>query len=185
MFWKKKTIRIIPAWAGNTLSRPAISSSGSGSSPRGRGTRSERRGGDGGRRIIPAWAGNTPETHRFDKPKTDHPRVGGEHNRRVWPSPLAAGSSPRGRGTLNQAHRASYKRRIIPAWAGNTPCQTKKRSGATDHPRVGGEHPIDDPLIIPPTGSSPRGRGTLLISVLDRFGIRIIPAWAGNTPVAT
>ena len=49
------------------------------------------------------------------------------------------------------------------------------------HPRVGGEHTGEVYYTIRLDGSSPRGRGTLLLGTSRlRLG-RFIPAWAGNT----
>ena len=92
--------RFIPAWAGNTRGRfglgrarsvhPRVGgehrdaranrSAGSGSSPRGRGTRAGRHGLDWVERFIPAWAGNTSGGAGEDDVAPVHPRVGGEHS---------------------------------------------------------------------------------------------------------
>ena len=74
-----------------------------------------------------------------------------------------------------------------------------------DHPRVGGEHHVNKLLPTVHAGSSPRGRGTLILQGLHLYLYepvhprvggehslcprrvytepvrRIIPAWAGNT----
>ena len=52
-------------------------------------------------RFIPAWAGNTAVVDWMNATVTVHPRVGGEHHRRRGVAGSAAGSSPRGRGTLD------------------------------------------------------------------------------------
>ena len=113
--------RIIPAWAGNTRASAFCSTPWAGSSPRGRGTRGRHRAGEILHRIIPAWAGNTFRGITLDETYTDHPRVGGEHTRRAERISIAFGSSPRGRGTRDTDHPQCHGRRIIPAWAGNTP----------------------------------------------------------------
>ena len=122
-----------------------------GSSPRGRGTRGPVHFvAVAAVRIIPAQAGNAarrPSLHR--RSFTDHPRVGGE--RCCSSRTLMIGSTgnadslgsdhPRVGGEHSEFRGVDGTvRRIIPAWAGNT------------LRRVGQERP--------PTGSSPRGRGT-------------------------
>ena len=115
----KRFERVIPAWAGNTLTIPSLGTAKtghprvggehefwinvrcrfSGSSPRGRGTPwakpSERQ----ERRVIPAWAGNTRLVPKAATPSSGHPRVGGEHNCLFEERRGGHGSSPRGRGT--------------------------------------------------------------------------------------
>ena len=71
--------------------------------------------------------------------------------------------------------------RIIPAWAGNTPVDPFTDTLGPDHPRVGGEHYAQCDHCSMWTGSSPRGRGTLILPLAFDFPPRIIPAWAGNT----
>ena len=132
---------------------------GCGSSPRGRGT---------------------PGRSATRRPFAVHPRAGGEHATAspIHSSPI--GSSPRGRGTRHGRALAHWRRRFIPARAGNTRSRSSgpyrpavhPRAGGehvlgvhgdtdgTVHPRAGGEHaPQRDrtPLLF---GSSPRGRGT-------------------------
>ena len=134
------SIRIIPAWAGNTLPSASagrarsdhprvggehsfcsgVSFLNAGSSPRGRGTRRFRCLWSSRQRIIPAWAGNTGPTPTGRPSIADHPRVGGEHERIALAKYRSIGSSPRGRGTLPLTPRVTSMVRIIPAWAGNT-----------------------------------------------------------------
>ena len=196
--------RIIPAWAGNTTTHrasvPAATDhprvggehGGSkahrtrvhGSSPRGRGTRRPERRADPQQRIIPAWAGNTRVRKPTISRSPDHPRVGGEHNGGHLKKSLSAGSSPRGRGTL-EIHQFVFEFvRIIPAWAGNTDTEHLVSGTVSDHPRVGGEHEIPTPVDTSYIGSSPRGRGTRVDRDQLDQGNRIIPAWAGNTMTA-
>ena len=152
-----------------------------GSSPRGRGTQVSGTWENHSRRIIPAWAGNTDVMKSTKLTRPDHPRVGGEHAKAQFLPRLAAGSSPRGRGTLLwHVHRISQPR-IIPAWAGNTSRAPRDIRGRSDHPRVGGEHFNVISEAISGSGSSPRGRGTRRHSGSLQHVLRIIPAWAGNT----
>ena len=134
--------RFIPAWAGNTAtttsaqprapvhprvggehaSRPSLTLTSNGSSPRGRGTLIQQvPGGEMGRfipawagntrsplrdqngrrqrRFIPAWAGNTNMRLQRHSMQPVHPRVGGERHSMSWILIVRCGSSPRGRGT--------------------------------------------------------------------------------------
>ena len=161
-----------------------------------------------GPRVIPAWAGNT-ETYK-EETETDsgHPRVGGEHLRLSDTAMNYRGSSPRGRGTQRHIKREALQRqtygssprgrgtraadgvgvaqrRVIPAWAGNTVRNCTSRMGTSGHPRVGGEHRQRAADRSKGNGSSPRGRGTLGMKVAMCFKGRVIPAWAGNTTLAT
>ena len=94
---------IIPAYAGNTFhpihnggyprDHPRICGEhvamalsaicAPGSSPHMRGTRTERHRSDTVIGIIPAYAGNTPEHVYRCSPRRDHPRICGEHTKRL------------------------------------------------------------------------------------------------------
>ena len=71
----------------------------SGSSPRARGTPSDRSPRVSSRRFIPACAGNTFSISCPNSNNTVHPRVRGEHRRRGSRRGAWIGSSPRARGT--------------------------------------------------------------------------------------
>ena len=49
------------------------------------------------------------------------------------------------------------------------------------HPRVGGENVGLKRVCHDSTGSSPRGRGKLSVSMADTSRLGLIPAWAGKT----
>ena len=71
--------------------------------------------------------------------------------------------------------------RLIPAWAGKTR-ETAFLTGATTaHPRVGGENQAAAIEEQKAKGSSPRGRGKLLVTYAGEDRNRLIPAWAGKT----
>ena len=131
--------------------------------------------------IIPAYAGNTKENGFRVAPWRDHPRVCGEHHSSRSMLGYIEGSSPRMRGTHLVNLQFHDRAGIIPAYAGNTKCSSRKASRIRDHPRVCGEHchavrPMPD---LP--GSSPRMRGTRRCSRRMRTIPGIIPAYAGNT----
>ena len=91
----------------------------------------------------------------------DHPRVCGEHGRRLGTAPMAWGSSPRMRGALAEGEYIPLSKGIIPAYAGST------RSAIQELEAAG--------------GSSPRMRGALSIASWARTFRGIIPAYAGST----
>ena len=151
-----------------------------GSSPRGRGTPYTEICDQTHERFIPAWAGNANSKFRSSRPTPVHPRVGGERGFRLSSRPSANGSSPRGRGTRPTMVRDSDDTRFIPAWAGNAYLPNSTVRSCTVHPRVGGERPSRRSDTSLHRGSSPRGRGTLLPSLIFLHFKRFIPAWAGN-----
>ena len=214
--------RLIPAWAGKTLrsmlrsrlstAHPRVGgenaadfdgTNGSvGSSPRGRG-KLHAVGGELSRNgLIPAWAGKTPRYRRWRRPRTAHPRVGGENV--ISPFAIASrkGSSPRGRGKPERrGHHATQEVAhprvggenvhaptsapsgywLIPAWAGKTGLDMTHPPLLTAHPRVGGENLPSQPVPLAEGGSSPRGRGKLQVEASGADRLRLIPAWAGKT----
>ena len=151
---------LIPAWAGKTrvcvvcslvgpahprvggenTATPCPSARSSGSSPRGRGKRSDPTQVRRACRLIPAWAGKTFRLILPPHVCRAHPRVGGENRRVGWPHQPRGGSSPRGRGKPGAPISVSRTSRLIPAWAGKTGSAAFCRSVSLAHPRVGGEN---------------------------------------------
>ena len=193
--------RIIPAYAGNTacrlvperrhwdhprvcgehLFRACRATYVQGSSPRMRGTRRPASVSTLHRGIIPAYAGNTFCDLSSRPPTRDHPRVCGEHVIIVLAQNVEQGSSPRMRGTLQRRPKRNKPAGIIPAYAGNT-FEVEDCGGTTrDHPRVCGEHSVHDIGYWSRRGSSPRMRGTHVLTVFAYVLTGIIPAYAGNT----
>ena len=131
-------------------------------------------------RFIPACAGNTRRSSTPRPAVSVHPRVCGEHQCLSELASLAAGSSPRVRGTRPWPAASSARARFIPACAGNTHLFAHFPSLPPVHPRVCGEH--DAPLILEKsiTGSSPRVRGTRPGCQRRPQDRRFIPACAGN-----
>ena len=91
-----------------------------GSSPRGRGKRLS----DGRQArivgLIPAWAGKTLCGGPGAMGVWAHPRVGGENLSDLFIDAAAQGSSPRGRGKLDNRCALGAEAGLIPAWAGKT-----------------------------------------------------------------
>ncbi len=172
--------RFIPACAGNTQTIPRplpptavhprvrgehhwsmiARDTGTGSSPRARGTHIPAILLQTVMRFIPACAGNTSGTNRRRTTTAVHPRVRGEHCDGTPGVALVWGSSPRARGTPIRDRRRLHERRFIPACAGNTPRRRRSMSAGAVHPRVRGEHELVAIAIADTDGSSPRARGT-------------------------
>ena len=198
---RRRGLRVIPAWAGNTASKWWCLTGGAGhprvggehacasvlrlisdgSSPRGRGTQHKSGLRFTGQRVIPAWAGNTPSAAARPGLRPGHPRVGGEHMDTSRVIRTTHGSSPRGRGTRGAGAQRFPRGRVIPAWAGNTRTHGARRHRCAGHPRVGGEHTAGGVPYRDEIGSSPRGRGTHGLRTPWPGQLRVIPAWAGNT----
>jgi len=153
-----------------------------GSSPRLRGTQPQDNPVLGRFRFIPAPAGNTCWFSQRSRMMTVHPRACGEHSGTIAIWLPTIGSSPRLRGTLDANGVAEVTVRFIPAPAGNTPPDRRRRLLGTVHPRACGEHKGVLLRVKVVIGSSPRLRGTLPRLVGRHHQARFIPAPAGNTP---
>ena len=132
-------------------------------------------------RFIPASAGNTNVPSALCNSMSVHPRVCGEHGNPRPAGINASGSSPRLRGTQSRMARLSGLIRFIPASAGNTDRYQPRPWKLPVHPRVCGEHIAYPGMVFLLYGSSPRLRGTRLITGDKRMYSRFIPASAGNT----
>ena len=110
-----------------------------------------------------------------------HPRVGGENALLICRLKSATGSSPRGRGKLQDFAARRQATGLIPAWAGKTVKSENSAGGSAAHPRVGGENTKTIKLNIFELGSSPRGRGKRFGCTSVAVGSGLIPAWAGKT----
>ena len=158
-----------------------LEGTGSGSSPRMRGTPVRACASASCGRFIPAYAGNTNENTAPPTLTAVHPRVCGEHFEGESHQRQALGSSPRMRGTLFIPDVIACKLRFIPAYAGNTFFNFTKLGVNSVHPRVCGEHITGIGKRPDEGGSSPRMRGTRSRERQSPFPRRFIPAYAGNT----
>ena len=91
------------------------------------------------------------------------------------------GSSPRVRGTVIEKTSTGKYRGIIPACAGNSMPVLIDNNRSWDHPRVCGEQVTVEWLEACLRGSSPRVRGTGLVTNDYIYHSGIIPACAGNS----
>ena len=95
--------------------------------------------------------------------------------------PDGPGSSPHTRGARSSPTSHRSDGRIIPAYAGSTGLQLIDTALYMDHPRIRGEHASTANLAAVRRGSSPHTRGARKWEIRLRFGMRIIPAYAGST----
>ena len=152
-----------------------------GSSPLSRGILSDCLAEDVAARIIPALAGNTPRRATFSDFQPDHPRSRGEYQNAGLEPGERTGSSPLSRGIQRPSRNLPCLRRIIPALAGNTCCESGQIRIHKDHPRSRGEYICNLLFRGLDRGSSPLSRGIQHPPSGLRNRSRIIPALAGNT----
>ena len=110
-----------------------------------------------------------------------HPRSRGEHAAKDGLISRAEGSSPLARGTRCTNNEISHFLGLIPARAGNTPCNKTGNPPNWAHPRSRGEHDSGEVQAFAGQGSSPLARGTLEQSTANTPHLGLIPARAGNT----
>ena len=149
-----------PRACGEQISKPCLSSSLNGSSPRLRGTDPKIRGGSVHRRFIPAPAGNSEPVRPSVTVRSVHPRACGEQFYAFKGWVTEAGSSPRLRGTASAAIDDDRSARFIPAPAGNSPARRRSLRVPSVHPRACGEQSSRRDARFCFDGSSPRLRGT-------------------------
>ena len=139
----------------NTLTQPS-----NGSSPHARGTLFWHCCCTAKPRFIPACAGNTPGISQSHEWHAVHPRMRGEHDLHTGKTKAPSGSSPHARGTLQPHDPRRITHRFIPACAGNTSATTFRPSLRPVHPRMRGEHLVNNRATHHTHGSSPHARGT-------------------------
>ena len=189
-----------PRACGEQIDAMTAGQSGTGSSPRLRGTVSTAR--ISLSRFIPAPAGNRNcKALRWLRSFGSSPRLrgtGSKHSDLMFDATGSSprlrgtglipvdvhampplGSSPRLRGTDAQSNRQRRRRRFIPAPAGNSMTPGTRR-GLSVHPRACGEQQRQPYCQCQNTGSSPRLRGTESCCGCCPAGSRFIPAPAGN-----
>ena len=95
--------------------------------------------------------------------------------------PAIVGSSPHTRGAPAVPPFFSWVPRIIPAYAGSTITVPFRCGSGADHPRIRGEHGVNDAGEYARPGSSPHTRGAPTGRGCTTSRRRIIPAYAGST----
>ena len=91
-----------------------------------------------------------------------YPRWRGEHNFSGFDVRCDFGLSPLARGTLLDYATEQYRKRFIPAGAGNTLSNNSKVTDVSVYPRWRGEHFDIDTTSLCQIGLSPLARGTPL-----------------------
>ena len=180
----RRSARDHPRIRGEHNGLPNLSVNCWGSSPHTRGARQDhrpqaRRGG-----IIPAYAGSTRRLRRRSSRFRDHPRIRGEHVPKARYNAFGKGSSPHTRGAPSSSVVLSVGSGIIPAYAGSTPTPSTSSSATWDHPRIRGEHSGMADSSPTTAGSFPHTRGARTGLADESLPARIIPAYAGSTPVS-
>ena len=111
----------------------------------------------------------------------DHPRLRGEYIYFKSRSAHSLGSPPPTRGILLSGEVKYTKKRITPAYAGNTVTNFIIWNDNQDHPRLRGEYLCFSYDCSRYAGSPPPTRGILFSCSCFVDIIRITPAYAGNT----
>ena len=159
--------RIIPACAGSTARIPRRVGGGLGSSPHARGAQLRWLPSSMVNGIIPACAGSTRRAVSYHLLQRDHPRMRGEHIRKVYTMDFEKGSSPHARGARVMSSSGAEPSRIIPACAGSTRTCGRRPRPTWDHPRMRGEHAVLFAMAAVALGSSPHARGAHVQTKLD------------------
>ena len=170
-----------PRVCGENWSTASRRSTASGSSPRVRGKRRDRRGQFHGLGLIPACAGKTQPAWTSTCPDRAHPRVCGENQCAVRAGMPLPGSSPRVRGKRQIDGVDTDRGRLIPACAGKTGSSVMTRTMMRAHPRVCGENFFSFGGVPGAVGSSPRVRGKPRGDPEQSGNGGLIPACAGKT----
>ena len=175
-----------------------------GSSPHTRGALADCRAEIQEGRIIPAYAGSTRHRDHRTTLRKDHPRIRGEHTSSTAPMDCCrdhprirgehqpphrrrrqgGGSSPHTRGAPRHSRALGLSGGIIPAYAGSTVVAYTPHNNHWDHPRIRGEHTTVYERTIEAEGSSPHTRGARCLCRRRLPCSRIIPAYAGSTPMS-
>ncbi len=177
--YSRKTV--YPRWRGEHKRFKSTGQPGYGLSPLARGTQFPVGTQCGHQRFIPAGAGNTRYQPSSAPVQTVYPRWRGEHRFKNNARVSRAGLSPLARGTPLHTPPGGFKRRFIPAGAGNTSDGNLKTPHGAVYPRWRGEHREKRSLSQNSLGLSPLARGTRPRINNDEQGVRFIPAGAGNT----
>src|SRR5690606_40774931 len=114
------------------------------------------------RRNAPASAGRTTPHVARPARSSEHPRVGGEDERRRYAMSAEIGTPPRRRGGLLAEAGEALADRNTPASAGRTTAAPSASSRASEHPRGGGEDSVGRSSSVREIGrASCREAGTI------------------------
>ena len=152
-----------------------------GSSPLTRGKPDALAHADCRQRLIPAHAGKTAQRVRLLPVRRAHPRSRGENKAAAGARTGETGSSPLTRGKPDDHGPYGLAVGLIPAHAGKTDDQGRRRAGVPAHPRSRGENGNKTATAKQPHGSSPLTRGKRRRGGVERRRWGLIPAHAGKT----
>ena len=154
--------------------------SGSGPSPRVRGSRRVQAGVAPGAGSIPACAGKPPPSSAAADRAAVHPRVCGEARVARSSGGHVTGPSPRVRGSHGEPRADRRRDGSIPACAGKPRGPSRCPRCGWVHPRVCGEagHIVRSDRAA--SGPSPRVRGSPVAHRREQDGVGSIPACAGK-----
>ena len=156
-----------------------------GLSPRVRGNLCQAIAKTDGRRSIPARAGEPYVGCRKLTYRRVYPRACGGTSLKNDTLTHGLGLSPRVRGNLAQTDYGPYRRRSIPARAGEPMRLSRSYSAARVYPRACGGTFRAGKAISSRTGLSPRVRGNHFRNRDGSLSHRSIPARAGEPPTGT
>ena len=132
-------------------------------------------------RLIPVYAGSTGGVGVAAGGDWAHPRLRGEHVKKLTAVESVDGSSPSTRGALPSSPDGTVRKRLIPVYAGSTGYAGTGKTFTAAHPRLRGEHSAGGSGAGGTNGSSPSTRGAL-IDITTGYEIsRLIPVYAGST----
>ena len=130
--------------------------------------------------ITPAYAGKRTLVGECPKPLWDHPRVCGEKNNTAKTYSNMEGSPPRVRGKAQRHAGLLLPAGITPACAGKRRSIGRLSQPTRDHPRVCGEKALSTFSSRKNSGSPPRMRGKVDLSLKVVRVLGITPAYAGK-----
>ena len=171
---------VYPRACGGTYAGVTPHSFGTGLSPRVRGNPYAEGLQRGNLASIPARAGEPEELRTPTVVSKVYPRACGGTRNSTHSGPLDCGLSPRVRGNLQVAHVGLLVRRSIPARAGEPSTTRPPPMANLVYPRACGGTGIGAQWAVPVLGLSPRVRGNPGRPGTARYGIRSIPARAGE-----
>ena len=178
-----RTVRVHPRERGEAAGGRAAPASGSGPSPRARGSLTNTPALEMPARSIPASAGKPETADSCASRPGVHPRERGEAAVRGGSSGHRPGPSPRARGSRRIPRCGRVIRRSIPASAGKPSAPATSVHIAQVHPRERGEAWPVAALRPVAAGPSPRARGSRLRHRPVRMRQGSIPASAGKPSV--
>ena len=130
---------------------------------------------------TPACAGITSPLIRCGLAAWAYPRVRGDHQACHRWGTSRQGLPPRARGSPRRCSRRDSRRRPTPACAGITPPNPPRHIHRRAYPRVRGDHPDPDAILLDHYGLPPRARGSPTLGYKCLISGRPTPACAGIT----